>query len=72
MVSKCDFETGDVGQTIVDLEHCDGEVVQINEICPHDDLTAGVMTRSLVDLSSVHCYVVSDLKPKNGGSSPRP
>lgn len=71
-VCKCDFETGDVGQTVVDLEHSDGEVVQINEICPHDDLTAGVMTRSLVDLSSVHCYVVSDRKAENKGGSPHP
>lgn len=71
-VRKCDFETGEVGLTIVDLEHSDGVVVQINEICPYDDLTAGVMTRSLVDLSSVHCHVVSDRKANNNSSSPRP
>lgn len=71
-VYKCDFHSGDVLQTVVDFEHRDGEVVKIHEVCAYDDLTAGVMTRSLVDLSSVHCYVVTDRQAPNGGGSLRP
>lgn len=71
-VSKCDFDTGEIIQPILDMHHRDGEAVTINRICAYDDLTSGVMTRSLVDLSSVHCYVVTDRNAANASVSPKP
>jgi hypothetical protein len=68
-VYKCDFDTGAILDTVVDFRMDDGMVTGINEIHPYEDMTAGVMKRSLVDLSSVHCHVVTEPVV---GSAPSP
>jgi hypothetical protein len=71
-VYKCDFETGAVSETVIDLCYENGAVTQINEICAYEDITAGVMKRSLFDISSVHSYVVHDRGRQSGTKSPAP
>ena len=70
-VAKCDFETGRIGDTVIDFTQEDGVLTGIAEVSPYDDMTCGVMRRALVDLSSVHCYVVSD-REELLGSPPAP
>ncbi|MBY3433622.1 hypothetical protein HFN89_05615 [Rhizobium laguerreae] len=60
VVASGDYETGAVGAPIMDFTLEDGAVKKISQVVPYDDIAAGLLRRSLVDLSSVHCHLVSD------------
>ncbi|MCV9964894.1 hypothetical protein OIU34_23660 [Pararhizobium sp. BT-229] len=68
VVSTGNYEAGTEERVLFDFTAEDDVVTGVNEIVPYDDLAAGILRRALVDLSSVHCHIVSDPKLRAAAS----
>jgi hypothetical protein len=68
VVSTGDYHAGSEERVLFDFTAEDGVLTGINEVVAYDDLVVGILRRTMVDLSSVHCHIVSDPKPSISNS----
>lgn len=71
VVSTGNYNEGTEERVLFDFTFEDGAVTGINEVVPYNDRAASVLRRAMVDLSSVHCHLVSDPQPSTS-PSPKP
>jgi hypothetical protein len=62
VISTGDYELGTENQVLLDIAVKDGAVMSTNDVGAFDDRTAGLLRRTLVEFSSTHCYLVTDLE----------
>lgn len=56
--SMADYEAESDVRSLFDFTAEDGVVTGVNDIAPYADKLAGLLPRTMVDLSSVHCHIV--------------